>query len=587
MDEKPTPTPTPPDPKESKFRHESETVKPSERLRRDPPPRTSGQVDPKSGDGKKPLTEKEKEALRTKKAAAKEDRQIGKSKFRADKSGVKLDKARDKLAAQKPVKKPGITKKVTGAAGAEVKARIHGKIREVERDNPGLEAAHKFEQYGEGAARSSSRYIKHRNRTRPARRVRKMEKKNVKANADHRFREMAKENPELKKNALKKHLHKKRVQKQFKKQSQEAAKKAAKKTGKEAASLAGKAGKAVVNFVKKNPKVIAILAMCLLLVVIVQSCTGMVLTLFNGLGGAVVGGTSYSAEDVDIDEVELRYTEWETDLLLQAQNAETSHSGYDEYRYSIDAPGHDPYALLAYLTAKHDKFTYSAVETELKNIFNQQYALTFTPSTEIRTRMETKTGTTTDEDGNEVEYEYEEEVEYEWHVLTVTLTARSFESVISPMLGTTEQQERYAVYLMTKGNRQYVVNPLGTNWLPYVSSGYGYRINPATGAKEYHTGVDIALPVGSPLTAGGAGTVLEAGNSGGYGLSILIDYGKGVTARYAQCSRLNYSVGQTVKAGDIIALSGNTGGSPHLHMEVIKDGRFLNPYFFMDGTVNF
>ena len=141
--------------------------------------------------------------------------------------------------------------------------------------------------------------------------------------------------------------------------------------------------------------------------------------------------------------------------------------------------------------------------------------------------------------------------------------------------------------MLTHGMRQYVGNPFDENWLPYVSSKYGYRIHPISGVKDYHTGVDIGLPEGTPIKAGGAGTVLESGNNGNYGLAILIDYGNGITARYAHCSALNFTVGQTVQAGDIIALVGNTGSSTgaHLHMEVIKNGRFINPFFFVDGTV--
>jgi len=579
MDEKPTPKHS------DKLRRESIEAKPSDKLRKKPG--TSGQVDPKSKP--KPKTKAEKEALRQKKAAAKENRQIDKSIRRTEKTGLKLDNAREKLAAQKPQKPPGLGKKLSSAAAFEVKAKIHGKIHEVERENVGTEAAHRFEIVGEHAGHAASRHVKNRIRTRPARRVKKAEKKNIKANADRRFREMAKETPELKSNALKRHFHKKRVQKQFRKQANEAAKKAAKKTGKEAASLTGKAGKAVVNLIKKNPKVILILGMCLLIVVIVQSCAGMMLSIFSGFGSSVIGGTSYLAEDADIDEVELRYTEWETDLYLRALNAESTHGGYDEYRYYIDAPGHDPYALLAYLTAKYDNFTYAAVQAELQSIFNQQYALTFTPSMEIRYRTETRTGTGTNEDGSTYTYTYEVEVPYEWHILTVTLTARSFEGVIMPRLTTQDEQDRYALNMMFKGNRQYVGNPLGFNWLYYVSSNYGYRISPITGAKEYHTGVDVALPVGTQIFAGGAGTVIQSGNNGGYGLAILIDYGNGVQARYAHCSRLYYSVGQTVNAGDVIALSGDTGSStgPHLHMEVIKDGRFLNPFFFIAGAVEY
>jgi len=103
--------------------------------------------------------------------------------------------------------------------------------------------------------------------------------------------------------------------------------------------------------------------------------------------------------------------------------------------------------------------------------------------------------------------------------------------------------------------RQYVGNPFDYNWLPYVSSKYGYRIHPITGVKDYHTGVDIGLPEGTPIKAGGAGTVLESGNNGNYGLAILIDYGNGITARYAHCSALNFTVGQTVQVGDIMVFS--------------------------------
>jgi murein DD-endopeptidase MepM/ murein hydrolase activator NlpD len=76
--------------------------------------------------------------------------------------------------------------------------------------------------------------------------------------------------------------------------------------------------------------------------------------------------------------------------------------------------------------------------------------------------------------------------------------------------------------------------------------------------------------------------VLEAGYNGGYGLCLLIDYGKGITARYAHCSALLVSAGQEVAVGQVIAQVGSTGNStgPHLHLEVIKEGRFINPLYF-------
>jgi len=585
---KPTPPPKPSAPKpapapaekENKFRQDSNESKPSDKLR--DKPLTSGQSDPKlkrEKEKKKPLSKEEAEALRKKKAAAKENRQLDKSKHRAEKSGERLDKAKDKLASKKPIAKPGAGKIITSAAAVEVKAQIHGKLSQVEKENSGTEAANKSGLYAGRGVNSSVRLIKDRIRTRPARRVKKLEKKNIRARADNRFREMAKTNPELKKNALKKHLHKKRIQKQFQKQAKKNAAKTAKQSAVIVKRIAVKVFKPVLMALK-NPKVLLIIGLALLLLFIISACAGMVMSMLGGLGGAVQGGTSYVASDADIDEAELRYTEWEVDLLLQARNAETSHNGYDEYRYNIDAPGHDPYALLAYLTAKHDNFTFSAIQAELQSIFNQQYSLTFTPSVEIRTRMEERTDTWTDDDGVEHSDTYEVEVEYEWHIMTVTLTARSLETILAPLLTTTEQQERYAVLLLTRGGRQYVGNPMGlNNWTHSVSTGYGYFIN-AAGAKEMHPGVTLALPVNTPVLAGGKGTVLEVGNNAAYGNYILIDYGDGITARYGHFTSIYHAAGQPMQAGWILGISSNKA-----YIEIMSSGRHINPAFFMDGTL--
>jgi murein DD-endopeptidase MepM/ murein hydrolase activator NlpD len=207
---------------------------------------------------------------------------------------------------------------------------------------------------------------------------------------------------------------------------------------------------------------------------------------------------------------------------------------------------------------------------------------------EIRYRTECFDDSWTDDEGNSWGGTYCVEVPYEWHILTVTLTARNFVDIITPRLVTQDEQERYALLMLTKGNRQYVGTPFDFNWLPFVTSYYGYRIHPIDQVKRMHTGVDIALPEGTPILAGGVGVVVESGYNGGYGYAILIYYGNGISARYAHCSVLHFTVGQTVQAGDIIALVGNTGAStgPHLHIEVIKNGRFLNPLFFVMGTID-
>lgn len=195
---------------------------------------------------------------------------------------------------------------------------------------------------------------------------------------------------------------------------------------------------------------------------------------------------------------------------MQVNRAEADHPGYDEYRYQIDAIEHDPYMLMGYLTSVYRDFSPSEAETALRQLFNSQYNLTFTEETEIRTRTETQIDPETGE-------ETEVEVEYEWRILNVQLSAVPMESLIVSRMSS-EQKEICELLLMTKGNRQYVKNVFGTNWLPYVTSYYGYRIHPISGQKNYHTGVDIGMPQGTDILAGHDGTVSLAGETGGYGL---------------------------------------------------------------------
>jgi len=231
--------------------------------------------------------------------------------------------------------------------------------------------------------------------------------------------------------------------------------------------------------------------------------------------------------------------------------------------------------LMSFLTAKYDDFTFAAVEPVLRDIFNQQYTLTFTRIVEVRYRTEYYTC----DNGHEHSYQ----VPYNYYILQTTLTARPFAEVIDPLLNTQDEQDRFDIYEITKGNRQYVGSPFPFNWLPYVSCGFGWRVHPITGDADFHRAIDIALPAGTEILAGGEGVVLLAESHSLYGLTVKIDYGGGVTARYSHCSALLVSAGQTVQAGDVIALVGSTGEStgPHLDLEVLKDGELLNPLYFV------
>jgi hypothetical protein len=177
---------------------------------------------------------------------------------------------------------------------------------------------------------------------------------------------------------------------------------------------------------------------------------------------------------------------------------------------------------------------------------------------------------------------------YDWHVLTVTLTSRPFTDVILPRLSGNEFAH-YAPLLQTKGSRQYVGNPFGFDWLPFVSSYYGYRIHPISGVKNLHRGIDIGIAAGTEILSAQDGTVTFAGYSGDYGNIVIIENDNGFVTKYAHCETLLVTEGQTVSMGDVIATVGSTGSStgPHLHFEVLRNGVYLNPLFFADtGSFN-
>ncbi len=112
-----------------------------------------------------------------------------------------------------------------------------------------------------------------------------------------------------------------------------------------------------------------------------------------------------------------------------------------------------------------------------------------------------------------------------------------------------------------------------------ITSPFGYRIHPILGTRRLHTGVDMGSGYGTPIKAAASGRVILAAYYGGYGNAIIIDHGGGVSTLYAHQSRLGVSKGARVDAGQTIGYVGSTGLStgPHLHFEVRKNGRPVNP----------
>jgi murein DD-endopeptidase MepM/ murein hydrolase activator NlpD len=113
----------------------------------------------------------------------------------------------------------------------------------------------------------------------------------------------------------------------------------------------------------------------------------------------------------------------------------------------------------------------------------------------------------------------------------------------------------------------------------YISSPYGWRSHPVLGRRRLHTGMDFAAGYGSTIRAADSGTVLYSGWYGGYGKTVIINHGKGITTLYGHSSKLYVQAGENVKRGQAISAIGSTGLStgPHLHFEVRKNGTPVNP----------
>jgi len=117
----------------------------------------------------------------------------------------------------------------------------------------------------------------------------------------------------------------------------------------------------------------------------------------------------------------------------------------------------------------------------------------------------------------------------------------------------------------------------------WISSEFGYRMNPFSGRKTFHRGIDIANYTGTPVYAPADGVISFAGPRGGYGNVVQIDHGFGIVTRYGHNSKINVRNGQRVKRGDKIAEIGSTGRStaPHAHYEVVLNGKHVNPRAFI------
>ena len=339
---------------------------------------------------------------------------------------------------------------------------VHNKIHSVEKDNSGVEGAHKSEKLAEKGAKYGARKIREGYRShklKPYRAAAKAEKAAKKANVNYLYHKTLHENPQLTSNPLSLFMQKQQIKRQYAKAAKTGgaatAKKAAENTRKAAKKTAEETKKAVA-FVGRHPAGVGIAVAALLLFIMVAAGLSSCGAMFSGMMNGVLG-TSYTSEDSDLVATENNYAAKETELQQRIDNIERDNPGYDEYRYDLDNIGHNPHELASYLTALLQSYTPQSAQAELNRVFDKQYTLTLTEEIEVRYRTETRTGTRTVTDPETGEtstetYEYEVEVPYNYYILNVKLTNRPINSFVSELL-TAEQLEMYRVYLETSGNK--------------------------------------------------------------------------------------------------------------------------------------
>lgn len=432
---------------------------------------------------------------------------VKKAAGKAEKAAAKAEKAVDKITPKKhrklrqeadvsanrtaklrfgkakaddiPPKPSGIKRTATHAPVDTLSANVHKSISRYEDDNVGVQTAHQTELGAETAYHVADHAV-YSHKLKAYDKAEKLVSKSDKANVNALFEKFKKDNPNASSNPLSRWQQKHNIKKEY------AAARAG-KGGKATAKGAEKTAKGAKNLTQKitdfcvshKTALLWVLAIGLLFMVIsgmFSACS----TMFQG-GTQVVLGTSFTAEDEDILGVDEDYTALENDLRSQVDNIESTHPGYDEYRYALDEIGHNPYELAAYLTVVFEDYTREEVQATLQQLFEQQYELILEEEVEIRTRTETRTGTRTHTDPEtgetwEEEYEYEVEVEYEYYILNVTLRNYGLGSVIRSSGLSADQLERYEVLLETLENRSYL---------------FGEDVSSAPGGGGEYTDYDI------------------------------------------------------------------------------------------------
>ena len=339
----------------------------------------------------------------------------------------------------------------------------HQKVHQVEKDNSGVEAAHKSEE----AAERLHHFVK--GRKKPKDKSARAEKRGGEDQKSSRLKFSESEGGTAE-NAAEPSLKKKQPQppptaaggetktvgakfyqkKQYKdayaaaKRGQKAGTDASKQAAAATNTITEKAKAAVQEIVVKNKTLWVGIGSGILLIMVMLGA-------FSSCGAAIQGtsstfvGTTYPSKDADMKGAEEDYLELEKELDRQIRQMESTHPGYDEYRYQLDEIGHDPYQLISHLTAVYEQFTRGQVKPVIMELFKQQYVLKVWETIEIRTRTVTSFNPITGRVTSHTE-------RYEYKILNILLKNKGFDTVARKNMNQ-KQTGRYDAYNMTYGNR--------------------------------------------------------------------------------------------------------------------------------------
>ncbi|MCK3741319.1 NlpC/P60 family protein [Clostridioides difficile] len=528
------------------------------------------------------------------------DPELAKYVKKSEKAADKLEAAREKIPKQKRIKAAREFDEATGRAKTrlyfektdkppngklhhnpadrpmrEIKNYVHGKVGEVEKDNSGVEGAHKSEKAAERAGGYASRKLKEGYRShklKPYREAAKAEAASRKADTNYLYHKTLKENPELASNPLSRFHQKQQIKRQYAKDLR-AAQKAGKTAGKtagaakntrKAAQKTGEATKKTTDFIARHWKGILTVSVFLLLIVMIFTGLSSCAAIIQG-GVSSIVGTSYTAEDEAIRQVEADYKELERGLREEIADIETDYPDYDEYQYHLDEIGHNPFALASYLTAKLYDYTREEARAEIQALFEKQYTLTLRE--EIQTRYRTET--TTDPETGETTTE---EIPYDYYILHVTLTNKNIEALAGELL-TPEQKEMFDIYMETKGNKPDIFGDDYATGTPGSGEYTDYEIPPEALSDERFAAMiaEAEKYLGYPYVWGGSSPSTSFDCSG-FVCWVINQSGVGSVGRTTAQGIFNHTTPiapSEAKPGDIIFFTGTyDSGSAVSHVGI-------------------